>query len=125
DPQEETVTGSVNGPRDPLELQIQLTFERVLRRAPIPVDASFFELGGDSLQALELLVEIERATGKSLPLGTLYQSSTVEALAREVTCRSEGEEWSSLVPLQSSGSRPPLFLLHTTPGDILAYGNLV
>ena len=126
DPEEEPVSqAQYAGPKDPLELQIQLTFERVLKRAPIGVDVSFFALGGDSLQALELLVEIERATGKSLPLGTLYQSSTVETLAREVRERSDAAQWSSLVPLQTGGSKPPLFLLHTTPGDILAYGNMV
>jgi thioesterase domain-containing protein/acyl carrier protein len=113
------------GPRDPLELQLQLLFERVLKRAPIDIATSFFELGGDSLQALELLVEIEKSTGKNLPLGTLYQSSTVEALAREVRSRATTEEWSCLVPLQTSGKRPPLFFFHTTPGDILGYGNLV
>lgn len=125
DPEEETDMPAVNGPRDSLELQIQLLFERVLKRAPIDIRVSFFELGGDSLQALELLVEVEKATGKQLPLGTLYQSSTIEALAREVQSRSTPRAWSSLVPLQTSGKRAPLFLLHTTPGDILGYGNLV
>jgi aspartate racemase len=123
--QESGNSENIQGPRDPLELQLQLLFERVLKRAPIDIHASFFELGGDSLQALELLVEIEKAAGRQLPLGTLYQSSTVEALAREVRGRASSEEWSSLVPLQTSGKRPPLILLHTTPGDILGYGNLV
>lgn len=115
----------VKGPQDPLELQLQLLFERVLNRAPIGVDTSFFELGGDSLQALELIVQIERVTGKNLPLGTLYQSSSVESLAREVRQKTTAAEWSCLVPLQKNGSKPPLFLIHTTPGDILGYGNLV
>ena len=125
EPPEDSGDKPVKGPEDPLELQLQLLFERVLKRAPIAVDVSFFELGGDSLQALELLVEIGKATRKQLPLGTLYQSSTVQTLAREVRTRSSGEEWSSLVPLQASGKRPPLYLLHTTPGDVLGYGNLV
>ncbi|MGV3775059.1 MAG: amino acid adenylation domain-containing protein [Verrucomicrobiales bacterium] len=115
----------VNGPRDPLELQLQLIFERVLRRVPIGIDVSFFELGGDSLQALELLVEIERATGKNLPMGTLYQTSTIEGIASELKNRSGAAEWSSLVPMQKSGNCPPLYFIHTTPGDILGYGNLV
>jgi amino acid adenylation domain-containing protein len=125
EPTEEPQASGVKGPEDPLELQLQLLFERVLKRAPIGVDVSFFELGGDSLQALELLVQIEKSTGKQLPLGTLYQSSTVETLAREVRTRAADQAWSSLVPLQVSGKRSPLFLLHTTPGDILGYGNLV
>jgi amino acid adenylation domain-containing protein len=124
-PTEERPTQSFRGPETPLQLQLQVLFERVLKTAPISVDASFFELGGDSLQALELLVEIEKATGKQLPLGTLYQSSTVEAIAREVQTRAIDAPWSSLVTLQTSGKRPPFFLLHTTPGDILGYGNLV
>jgi aspartate racemase len=115
----------IMGPRDSLELQLQLIFERVLKKVPVGVDISFFELGGDSLQALELLVEIERATGKNLPLGTLYQSSTVEAIAREIRERAGTEQWSCLVPLQRRGKRAPLYFLHTTPGDILGYGNLV
>jgi amino acid adenylation domain-containing protein len=118
-------SSSFAGPRDALELQVQLLFERVLKRAPIGIDQSFFELGGDSLQALGLLIHIEKETGKQLPLGTLYQASTVEAIARELRSRVAPEAWSSLVPLQARGNRPPFYLLHTTPGDILGYGNLV
>ncbi|MGZ8900924.1 MAG: non-ribosomal peptide synthetase, partial [Limisphaerales bacterium] len=125
EPAEDKRDQNVKGPECPLELQLQVLFERVLKTAPIGVDASFFELGGDSLQALELLVEIEKGTGKQLPLGTLYQSSTVETLAKEIQSRAADLPWTSLVPLQTSGKRPPLFLLHTTPGDILGYGNLV
>jgi aspartate racemase len=125
EPTEDRCEQNLRGPESPLELQLQVLFERVLKSGPIGVDASFFELGGDSLQALELLVEIEKATGKQLPLGTLYQSSTVVALAREIQTRDADAPWSSLVPLQTSGRRPPFFLLHTTPGDILGYGNLV
>jgi thioesterase domain-containing protein/acyl carrier protein len=125
DPFDKAEGQPVQGPEDPLELQLLLIMERVLKRAPIGVDVSFFELGGDSLQALELLVQIEKATGKQLPLGTLYQSSTVQSLAREVRTRAGKEEWSCLVPLQASGRRPPFFLFHTTPGDIIGYGNLV
>src|SRR5436190_10436356 len=113
----------LRGPRDPLELRLQLLFERVLKRAPIGVDSSFFELGGDSLQALELLVQIEKETARQLPLATLYQAPTVEAVARELRWHSVPEQWSSLVPLQARGSQAPLYLLHTTPGDILGYGN--
>jgi thioesterase domain-containing protein/acyl carrier protein len=125
EPEEQQMDGNITGPRDPIELQLQLVFERVLRRAPIGVDVSFFELGGDSLQALELLVEVEKTTGKQLPLGTLYQSSTIESLAREVRDRSSDGEWSALVPMQTGGKKTPLYFIHTTPGDILGYGNLV
>jgi amino acid adenylation domain-containing protein len=123
DPPESMTDNDAGGPRDPVELRIKLLFERVLRRGPAPVDRSFFELGGDSLQALELIMEIERMCGRELGLETLYRSSTVEALARSL--RETSIDSSSLVPLQTVGHRPPLFFIHTTPGDILGYGNLI
>lgn len=121
----EVAVDNIKAPRDPLEIQLKLVFEKVLQRHPIGVDASFFELGGDSLQALRVIVEIEQGTGKKLPLEILYQAPTVESLAGNLRGRSDDREWSSLVALQPKGRRRPLFLIHTTPGDVLGYGNLI
>jgi aspartate racemase len=71
-----------------------------------------------------LVVEIEQTTGTKLPLGVLYQAPSIEALANIIEEHKE-ERWSALVPLQPKGTKPPLFFLHTTPGDVLGYGNLV
>jgi len=111
-------------PQTPLEMQIRLVFERFLNRRPISTTQSFFELGGDSLQALKLILEVERETGKKLALSILYQASTIEGLARVI---SQGDEaaWSALVPLQKEGVRPTLYMVHTTPGDVIGYGNLI
>lgn len=119
-----TATPAVT-PKTPLELQLQILFQRVLRRSGVGVDESFFELGGDSLQALELIVQIEKATGRRLPLETLFQTPTVQRLAVELQRAANNDDWSCLVTLQKSGRRPPLFLVHTTPGDVLGYGNLI
>jgi amino acid adenylation domain-containing protein len=112
-------------PKTPLELQLQILFQRVLRRNGVGVDESFFELGGDSLQALELMVQIEKATGRRLPLESLFQTPTVQRLAVELQRSGRSDDWSCLVTLQKSGRRAPLFLVHTTPGDVLGYGNLI
>jgi amino acid adenylation domain-containing protein len=124
--QVETIsTPLLSPPQTPLEMQLQLVFERFLNRRPIGIDASFFELGGDSLQALGLIVEIERFTGKKLPLEILFQAPTIEKLAKAIQNSSGDFQFSSMVPLQPLGKRPPLFLVHTTPGDVLAYGGLI
>lgn len=127
DPAEiETIsTTEIKPPQTPLEMQLQLVFERFLNRRPIGIDTSFFELGGDSLQALGLIVEIERFTGKKLPLEILFRAPTIETLTREIANSSDDFKFSSMVPLQPLGKRPPLFLVHTTPGDVLAYGGLI
>ncbi|HZM03900.1 MAG TPA: amino acid adenylation domain-containing protein [Candidatus Saccharimonadales bacterium] len=121
---EEDFSVATKMPKTPMEMQLKLVFERFFNRRPIGVDANFFELGGNSLQALNLIIELERATSRKLSLDILYQAATIEALATALESRI-GTEWSSLVPLQPLGKRPPLFLVHTTPGDVLGYGNLV
>ena len=40
-------------------------WERLLKIAPLSLDDDFFENGGDSLLAMEMLAELERVTGRS------------------------------------------------------------
>jgi amino acid adenylation domain-containing protein len=124
-PVEEENTGTGRLPQTPLEMRLKLVFERFLNFRPVATDMTFFEMGGDSLQALRLIVEIERAIGKKMPLEVLYQAPTIEKLARRIETQDDGAVHSCFVPLQTSGTRPPLYLIHTTPGDVLGYGNLI
>jgi amino acid adenylation domain-containing protein len=124
EPMIENIVVDFKPPQTPMQMQLQLVFERFLKKRPIGIDASFFELGGDSLQALNLIIELERVTGKTLPLGILYEAPTIDALSKAIE-RHTDTKWSSLVPLQPLGKRAPLFFVHTTPGDVLGYGNLV
>ncbi|HWD20891.1 MAG TPA: amino acid adenylation domain-containing protein [Verrucomicrobiae bacterium] len=115
---------AVAQPQTPLQLQLQLVFERFFKQRPIGIDAGFFELGGDSLGAVALRVELEKTVGKALSPNLIYQAPTIEKLAAAIE-RDGGAEWSSLVALQPLGTRPPLFLIHTTPGDVLGYSSLI
>ena len=85
---------------------------------------NFFELGGDSLVAINLFSEINRATGKNLPLSTLFEAPTIGKLA-EILGEDSPTDWSSLVPIQTGGTQPPLFLVHGAEGNILLYRQLV
>ncbi|MFH7028943.1 MAG: amino acid adenylation domain-containing protein [Heteroscytonema crispum UTEX LB 1556] len=128
-------------PRDELELQLTKIWEQVLGIQPIDVRSNFFDLGGHSLLAVSLFAQIEKKFGKKLPLATLLQSGTVEALAKLLGCEEEkavgkqvliaplGEEksvapWSSLVAIQPNGSQPPLFCIHPLGGETLCYRNI-
>jgi amino acid adenylation domain-containing protein len=124
EPMVENIVVEFKPPQTPLQMQLQLVFERFLKKRPIGIDVSFFELGGDSLQALNLIIELERVTGKTLPLGILYEAPTIDALSKAIE-RHTDTKWSSLVPLQPLGKKAPLFFVHTTPGDVLGYGALV
>ena len=49
----------------------------------------FFQLGGDSLAAADLVVQVQKVFGLTLPLTILMQAPTVESLA-EVIRRHDG-----------------------------------
>lgn len=122
-------------PRNELERQIASIWQEVLSVPQVGIHDNFFELGGHSLLAVKLFVQIEKKFDKKLPLATLFQSGTVEALAKMLRPEQatgdqilieEGEDtstdgWSSLVAIQPNGSKPPLFFMHPLGGEVLCY----
>ncbi len=111
-------------PRDALEMRLALIWEHLLGKDQVGIRDNFFDLGGHSLLAVRLFGEVEKLTGKRLPLATLFQAPTIEQLA--AILRSQGWEapWSSLVAIKPEGNRPPLFCAHAVGGNVLTYSIL-
>jgi len=80
---------------------------------------NFFALGGHSLLAARMAAEIEKSFASKLTIGALFQSPTIQLLAQRLTDEAWAPAWSSLVPLQPQGSKPPLFLIHGWGGSVL------
>lgn len=99
------------------EAAMTAIWERVLRRSPIGRDENFFDLGGDSLAALQLSIEIERAFGRALPVSELYVHATIAATMAVVSKPVAGTENSPLVKLRDGGAGPPLFVVHGSGGS--------
>ena len=115
---------SYTAPRTETERMLCKTWEELLRMEKVGIHDNFFELGGHSLLAVRLFAQVEKMTGRKLPLVTLFQNSTVAQLA-EVLCQNSGMFRTSVVAVQSYGDKPPLFLVHGAGGDVLwGYANL-
>src|SRR6185312_14843752 len=85
--------------------------------------SNFFDLGGDSLLALNLFLEIERATGRHLPITTIYDAQTVTEQA--ALLREEGTtEFSPLVLLKAGNDSAPLFIFHGIGGTVVEFAEL-
>jgi thioesterase domain-containing protein/non-ribosomal peptide synthetase component F/acyl carrier protein len=97
-------------PRDELETNLVAIWEDVLGIRPIGIRTPFFKLGGYSLMIVRLFARINKALGISLPITTIFNAPTVEQLADIVRGRAY---YSSLVPVQTSGTRPPFFMIHS------------
>jgi thioesterase domain-containing protein len=111
-------------PRNVLELQVTKAFEELLHVQNVGIRDNFFELGGHSLLAVRVMARLQHLTGKSLPLATLIHKSTVEALAAEFGKEVEAGVRSSLVPIQSKGSKLPFFCVHPSGGHVLCFTDL-
>jgi pyochelin synthetase len=111
-------------PRDSLEMQLIQLWEKVLNVRPIRLRDNFFDLGGNSLGAVRLFSEMRKLFGRSFQLSVLFQAPTVEKLADIVRKGGWTPHWTSLVPIQPGGSKPPFFCVHGGGGNVLIYREL-
>jgi thioesterase domain-containing protein len=73
---------------------------------------NFFDLGGNSLLAAQLVAQVERCWGRRFSLQAFLHEPTIEALAGLVTGERANEPAHVLLPVQPHGSRPPFFWVH-------------
>ncbi len=110
-------------PVSPEERALAGMWVQLLGVEGIGVDDDFFELGGDSLMAVELFAMIKAHFGQELPLGALARQPTIAGLAGALEPGSE-ERWDSLVPLRAGGTAVPLFCVHGGSGNVTSFPNL-
>ena len=90
----------------------------------IGIRDNFFQLGGHSLIAVQVMTQIEKETGVRLPLAALFENSTIEKLAGLLEPDSEGITWDSLVPIKPGGHKMPLYMVHGAGLNVLLFNTL-
>ncbi|WP_326820143.1 type I polyketide synthase [Streptosporangium sp. NBC_01756] len=79
-------------PRTELEATIARVWSDGLGVSRVGIDDDFFELGGNSLIAVQLIASLRKAVGVKLPMRSLFESPTVAELAAVVErLRAAGE----------------------------------
>lgn len=68
-------------PDGDVEIRIHSIFCEILKKEPLPANVGFFDLGGSSLGAMELLNRVNNAYDLSLTLRSLYSQSSVRELS--------------------------------------------
>ena len=91
-------------PRDELERTLCGIWQRLLGQARVGVEDDFFLLGGDSIRAMQCLLEVEATLGRRLTPTVLAPTATVAALAKHLREPVAESNAVSLVPLKSGGS---------------------
>ncbi len=96
-------------PRETVEHQLVEIWQGILQVQPIGVDQNFFELGGDSLLAMQMMLRVEESFGMKVPLALLLENPTIGRLAKAIVAQRFNGTQSLLVKVQSGGASPPFF----------------
>ena len=123
-PEVEVHSDAVVPATDPFQSQLVRIWEEVLGRRPIGIRDNFFELGGHSLLAARLMHRIGQTLNKTVPLAMLLEAPTIERLADTLGQDGWSHHWSSLVPLQPTGSHSPFFCIHGVGGNVVGFHEL-
>jgi len=105
-------------PRDAFEKQLAAIWAQLLGVEQVGIRDNFFDLGGHSLIAVRMIGEISRRLGMSLPLASLYEGGTVEAMAHLLRAEADQSNHPCLVPIRTAGEGTPLFLVHPAGGGV-------
>ena len=83
-------------PQTPLQRSIASIWSEVLKVDAVGLEDNFFDLGGHSLSAAQILARVAVKTGVELPLSVLFEKSTVrrlsEFLAQSIQDLRDGQE---------------------------------
>lgn len=89
--------------RTEVESALLAIWREILDVADIDVDDDFFELGGNSLVAVQLIAQARRAVGVRLPMRTLFETPTVAGMAARIEqIRSDSAETPSQAPSEAT-----------------------
>ncbi len=105
-------------PSGALEIALARCWCAALGRDAIGRHEDFFDLGGDSLQAIDLFLSVEKTLGRRLPRSILLEAGTVAEMAARIESLAPTP---CLVALQPEGHRPVLFCVHDVNGEVLNF----
>ncbi len=98
-------------PADALEQSLVGIWEEQLGIAGIGVNDDFFDVGGDSLLGVVLVVAIEEKLGTELPVSVLLQAPTIRRQADMIRNKQTDQAFSTVIPIRTEGSLPPLIFI--------------
>ncbi|HEX6910974.1 MAG TPA: amino acid adenylation domain-containing protein [Longimicrobium sp.] len=112
--------GSYVPPAPGLEERLAAVWGDVLGVERVGAHDDFFDLGGQSILAARLTARLRGELGLDVPVAMLVQAPTVQSMARALAAGERAVRL-PLVPLQTFGDRPPLFMIHPAGGHVICY----
>ncbi|GGA35435.1 non-ribosomal peptide synthetase [Dyella nitratireducens] len=113
-------------PVSDVEKKLAALWQQVLGVERVGLHDNFFQLGGDSLSAAEMIARFPEYFGMELPLASLFEASTIAGLAAYLQrAESKSDPLGIVLPLRISHRERPLFCLHPAVGLGWGYTGLL
>jgi acyl-CoA synthetase (AMP-forming)/AMP-acid ligase II/pimeloyl-ACP methyl ester carboxylesterase/acyl carrier protein len=112
------------GASDRLHSALLRIWSRLLETSDLSIDDDFFDKGGDSLRATQLMLELRQLTGKAIPDTLLFESSTIRALVQRLSEKETPRAKAAVRIGAASDGGAPLLFFHgdwTTGGFYLEH----
>ncbi len=116
--------------RTPRETTLLEIWQETLAVLPIGINENFFDLGGDSLLAVKLLMKIRQTFDRDVSILSLFDSPTVERLAKVLDTETHVTPTGELAPIVSvprdrdlplSYCQERVWFIHQTNPETVAY----
>lgn len=98
-------------PEDRLCAVLLEIWKSVLRSNAVTIDDDFFEIGGDSILATDMILQAERQLGISFPDSLLFEASTIRRLV-ETFSRSSELQQKTVYRIGGTNGQCSLFFFH-------------
>ena len=120
DPDMKATTATYTPPRSQMEARLSQIWRGLLGVERVGIYDNFFELGGNSLLAMRLVSYIKRDLHLELSIRDLFVHPTTAELAAYLKTESK-KKLRSLVPIKSSGNKPPLYIICGAGGTVFKF----
>ncbi|POY38673.1 non-ribosomal peptide synthetase [Flavobacterium alvei] len=107
-------------PRTEEERLVASIWQESLNLEQVDIFSNFFEIGGHSIKAVKVIIEIEKHINKRIPLSSLFEYSTVEKFAKLLETNNESYS-NCIVPIKPKGNKVPLFIIHGAGLNVLNF----
>ena len=94
---------------------------QIFKNQDISIHDSFFDIGGDSIKAIQFINEVRQMGEPNFSIQKLYKFPTIFQLSSQLTENKKNIEWSPLVPVQTKGRNTPFFCVHPADGNIIKF----
>lgn len=106
-------------PRNQTEELVQRHFCQCLNRAFVGMEQNFFQVGGNSILAVQLLSKLGAELGVPISVETLMQHQTPRLLAQVLLSNHRDLEESLVISVNTTGTLPIVWMFHPIGGHVL------